>query len=389
MKTGHLRSLVSKRSLIVNQAPLVSSSTSQNNSISKRENINVADLPNLKTTDLVSLEAVGVPPSVMSVSVPPSVQVFIRRGSMLTLRGNPKHMTSGFEFLSPFQRLIYGNYVSGYQKVIATEPFSMLVTSNSPTLLPRLFLNSTPKSFASVVLDGVNDWAVLKRDALHIFAGPSLNVGMYKIPKKISRQLAKRVDLTTKALTGLFKWNRPGYTFVSGRGVLGLVGNGLVYTATLLDGEEVLINKHNLVALSVNGPYDLQNCVVKYDYPVPDVNSESTPDVAQVKSWRDFVIRTKYYFSKLTNFGLLLQTNTSNYLVGNQDFVRVIGPRTVLLQSGASSNTYESNFSMPSLSEKIEPAKKTAADYLNYVTIDPVKGATIESTPNFRNPAKK
>lgn len=385
--------LVLTRLLIINQAPAASSSAALNNSVSKKENLDVENLPSLKTTDVVKLEVVGVPPSVMSVSAPPSVEVYVRKGSLLTLQGNLRHITSSFQMLSPLKRLLYGNFAASYQKLIATGPISMLVTSNSPGLLAGWFLKSTTRSFASVSLDGKNDWAILKKDALHIFAGHSLNISMHPVPRRISRKLAKTLNFSTKEYTGLHKWSRLGFTFVSGRGVLGLVGNGLVYSANLLEGEEVSICKNNLLAVSVNGPYDLQNCVVKYNYPIEKVASQSRVilpvSIFHVKKWSDFVASCKHYYSKLSGFGTLFKSTSTNFLVGNQDFVTVIGPRTVLLQSGAPYESFERNFLLPKFPKKdMEFTKKSSSDYLHYVTFDSVKGAKIESTPDFKDSIK-
>lgn len=395
------------RALTIKQAPHVSNSTSVlNNSISNTSNIeSVEDLPNLKSMGTVKMEAVGVPPSAMSIGVPPSLPVYFRRRTLLAIQANHKHISLSNNTIQLFKRLFYGNFVSRYQSLIGTEPFSLMVTASPLTVLPSIFKNTTSKSFASISLDGISDWAILKPDALHIYAGPSLNIDMFRLPRQISRQLAKRLDTSTKSLTGLFHWARPGYTFVSGRGNIGISGNGVVYSVQIAEGEELSINKNNLVALSVNGPHDIQNCVIKYTYPVSDKVKEivtteiAPPRMAQIRNWHDFVINSKYYAWKVSKFFQKFRNQLlPKLLVGNMDFVRVIGPRSVLLQSGSPQQSFERTFHLPGLNSSnlvgVETPKlpvsteRAPADYLNIVSFDAEGKPSIRSTNDFKDTVK-
>lgn len=379
------------RWLTIQQGPQVSISKSVfNNSKINSKNIgNVEALPNFKSMGSVTMEAVGVPPSAMAVGVPPSLPVYVRRGTILTIQGDHKQIAASNIMILFLKRLFYGNFVSRYQKLISTEPFSLLVTSNSPTLFPSLFLNSTSKSFASVGLDGLNDWAILKRDALHIYSGPSLNIGMFKLPNKISRQLAKRLDLSRKENTGLFHWGKSGFTFVNGRGSIGLVGNGVIYSVEVAEGDELSVNKDSLVAVSVNGPYDLQNCIIRYAYPVAKENIKFMTNaplrIAQPRSLKAFLTNTKFYFWKLFSTFKKLRSDTSN---ASTNFVRVIGPRSILLQSGNPNQSFEPHF-MPSTHAKLSESQKTSGDYLNIVTIDRDGFPKISSTKDFKDTVQK
>lgn len=389
------------RALTIKQAPQVSISQSIiSNSTSNAKNIeDIEALPNLKTKEAVTMEALGTPPSVMSIGTPPSLPVYVRRRTLLTIQGVYEHMSISNETRHFFKRLLYGNFVSRYQKLVGTEPFSLLVTSNPPSLLPSLYLNRSSRAFASINLDGINDWAILKPDALHAYAGPSLNIGMYRLPLRISRQLARRINLSDRESTGLFRWTRSGYTFVNGRGSIGLAANGVIYSVDVADGEEVSVNRDNLVALSVNGPYDLRNCVVNYtfrsDGKIPV--APAPPKMAQINSWSDFVVNTKYYWWKLSSFVQRFRRDPPKLLVGYLDFVRVIGPRTILLQSGSKHQSFERNFLLPTIAPpKVTTTgppgtevEKTPSDYLNVVTIDPVKGPSIASASDFKDAVKE
>lgn len=390
------------RNFHVKQAPLGTGPISIGvNSLSNSKTLkNIEKLPNLKTPENLQLEAIGSPPSAMNIGVPPSVPVFVRRNTLLTVQGNPQLIAITSRILNPLKGLVYGGFTSRYQELIGTEPFSVMVSSLAPSLTPLLLRRTTEKSFGSITLDGASDWAILKRDALHIYGGPSLTVNLFKLPAKISRKLARRLNLSSKESTGLLRWNRAGYNFVNGRGILGLVGNGVLYTVNVAEGEELTVRKDNLVGLTVNGPYDLQNCVVKYNQSLKnDLQVKSLtvppPRAKQVKSWGDFVMNFKYFYWKIWWGFKNLKTSYRKLVPGSQNFVRVIGPRTILFQSGPNFETFQRNFNLPSLApestlvvQSQSIPEKTPADYLNIVTIDPVKGATIESTENFRDPAK-
>lgn len=381
------------RTLTIKQAPQVSSSVSVlSNSISDAKNIeNVEALPNLKTMGTVKMEAVGTPPSVLTVGTPPSLPLFVRRRTILTIQGNHQNISASNETIHWFKRLIHGNFVSRYQKLLGTEPFSVLVTSSSPTIFPSLFLNTTTKSCATINLDGVNDWAFFKPHALHAYSGPSLNIDIYRLPKRISLQLSRRLKLSSKDSTGLYHWSRSGYTFVNGRGSVALVGNGVIYSVNIADGEELLINREHLLGLSVNGPYDLQNCVAKYSYSLKKaektiIAETPPPKMAQVTSWSDFVVNAKYYWWKVSSFLATVKNKSPDVLVGNQTFLRVVGPRTVLLQSGGSHQSFERNHQLPTLGqEEVQEPVLTSSDFLNIVTIDPKNGPTISSVSDFKD----
>lgn len=354
--------------------------------------INAYQLPKLTSDNQLQLEPIGTSNShAASVSLPPSLPVHIRRGLLLALQGDPAHVSIKPHFLNVFKRLLYGNLTSRYTQIVSTETTLLLVSARADTPVPRLFKVSSPKALATVVLDGKCDWALLKRDALHIYGGPSLNVETVKVPLRISRQLAKSLNSRSRTETGLSSWLRLGYTFVGGRGVIGVVGNGLIYSVDVAEGDEVAVSKSCLVGVSVNGPKDLQNSVVKLEQKPVHVPAVIMPPprVAQVKTWRDAVMNTKHYSwiaaKALKDAWYFVRRQTSE----TPSFVKIVGPRTVLLQSGDALDSYEKAFEVPSLESygtfvpaADVPIPRVPADYLNTVTVGP-KGVSIESTDSF------
>ena len=128
--------------------------------------------------------------------------------------------------------------------------------------------------------------------------------------------------------TGLFSWKKLGYTLLSGRGKVGLVGNGSssgygssIYNINLNQNEEILINKNNLLGITVNGPYDLQNCIVKYEFPIiNNANPTNTnininikepvtivkPKLIQPTTWNLIVLKLKNFNNGFKKFSKLL-----------------------------------------------------------------------------------
>lgn len=326
---------------------------------------NIQDVENLseyKSLEVARMKCLGNPQSILSIDSPPSVPVYVRKGSLLSLYGtNSLAVKSNLQFLLPLSRLFYGGYASFYQKLHSTTPFSALISSSTRTL----FKKSRNNTFAKLVLDGKNDWAILNKQALQLYTGNSLNINMFKLPAKVSSKLVKRVG---EVSTGLPKWNRLGYTLLSGRGQVGLVGNGSIYSINISQDEELLINYQNLLAITVNGPHDLQNCIARHSFPV-EQQIEPTPK-------NNF----EHYWYKIKSWFSSGKSSTQNFLVGNREFVRIIGPRNLLLESDQP-HLEAPKLQMPSFAYPVQPKLQ---DYLSYAEVTPDKKITLRSTPDFK-----
>lgn len=359
------------RPLHVQAAPVAASA--HPGALSRVPSAAAVDLPAPTPGDQVRLQALGSPPSVASVAVPPSLPVFVRRGSVLAVLGRIDRIVSAFVAPMWLRRLTLGNIVLRYQRLVATEPFAVLASASAPSLWPQLVRRATPRSFASLTLDGTADWAVLKRDALQVYAGPALTLSVHAAPQRISRRLAQSLN-TLRIPTGL---RRTGYTFVSGRGVVALAGHGLVYAARVAADEQLTVARSSIVAISVNGPHDLHNCVAQ----MPQTQASAAGSAGSATSaagsnsrkwtdlkWKDVVPWVRGVWLKLVlapRWGL--------------GFVRVLGPRTVLLQSGGAQQMWEHTVRGP----RLALAPKVSADYLNVVTFDQAHRPEIRSTLDF------
>lgn len=419
------------RSITINQQPSSTISTEQ---LTKTTTIpsniqQVEELTNSRTLEAPEFKTLGnsgssttttsSSSSILSINLPPSVPIYLKRGSLLSIYGIKQDITSinsvrsSLEFPLFWKKLIYGiDSNKGYQRLISTSPFSILVSSQSRRGGSIFSKNNGDKLFVNLILDGGTDWAILKNDSIQAYSGNSLNLNIYKLPNYISKKLSKKLGFGNKKFkTGLISWiNRKiGYILISGRGNVGLIGNGNIYNLNLIKNEEILINKENLLGITVNGPYDLQNCIIKYQFPLKDqsiIDSNTSdviiekPKLYEPNSWGMIKYRFdqfnksfKKIFQSIFKYSSDVKESGFNYLVGNQEFIKIIGPRNILIQSNV-----DNSFIIPSIkrSDKIvTPVKSndntevkkstTTGDYLNYVTIEPGKGAVFKSTPDFKD----
>ncbi|CUM65329.1 uncharacterized protein PRCAT00002964001 [Priceomyces carsonii] len=349
-------------------------------------------LPDQHALESAIFKALGNPPSVLSINSPPSVPVYVRRGSLLSIYGfrqiSSPSVLSSLEIISPFKRYLYGRIPSSYQRLTATSPFSILVSAIARNF--SIFGNPEDKTFASIHLNGFRDWAIINKDALQAYTGNSLNITLHTFPKTISSKLAKTFKIPGRTLTGLFKWNNAGYTLLSGRGDVGIVGSGSVYNIDVSQNEEIIISRKNLLAIEVNGPYDLQNCVIKHN----SVIQKDKPVVPIPKVKLEDQVTTNRFLKYLRATGGFLHGITiktaeifRRLVLEELDFVKVIGARRLLLQSKTSA-AYSIDSQLFSRSQS-QKQRTNSSDYLSYVTVKKGERPEFQSTPNFEDTVNK
>lgn len=375
MKT--LRWLTTIRSISISQKPVISSNTidaSSKGIVSSKainnQPINIAEgeeqLTENDVIDSPSLHPLGSPSNLVKVKIPPSIPMYMKRGSLVSIFdiGNLKvsSIKNLIEFINPLKNLMYGNFNIMYQKLISTSKFSALVSSSQ-----RGWFNISKvtdnKTLSVINIDGTNDWALLNKKLLQLFLGDSLRVTNYLLPRTVSRKFLKSIAATTGekvSSTGLRSWNQFSYSLLTGRGHVGIVGQGSIYNISLVDNEEILINKKNLLAMTVNGPPGLQNCVV-------GLTSEASK--APSPSFSNFNAFVSHYLSK-----------AYNYFKDDQGFVKVLGPRDLLIQSDSSFKVLE--VPRESIKENVNDFTKKSKDYLNYVNLGDKN--QVQSTKDFK-----
>lgn len=336
------------------------------------------------------VQPLGAPPTLLLVLVPPSTPVYMRRGLLLAVYGlhddarvhttTPTRLTRGVELLTPLKRLAYGNLLLVYEKVSASTALLVLVSAST-----RSWFRSGSKLFATLVLDGRVDWAVLPRDALQVYTGDStLVIRTLRAPS------GSRTKWYRRLATGLGWWK--GYTLVLGRGYVGLAGNGQVYRVELRNGEELTIAKKAIVAVSVDGPYGLGPALEQQVLAEPPAaavveSAEPLPLTAWEKAWHQAKAVARWTYAKARG----TTAYTASLLSGSHDYVTVKGPRAVLLQllQSESQRGY-SSFTVGQVKNEreVEPLEPSPRDFLSNVLIVDGK-AVFKSVDSFVEPKPK
>ncbi|GMM38664.1 hypothetical protein DASC09_060030 [Saccharomycopsis crataegensis] len=396
-----------------------------------------------KDLEFPQFDTIGNPSTLMLIQSPPSIPVHFRKDSLVSLY----FPDQSFGTSSPLSDLITSelNYSSiinsifslsrpiSYQKMISTVPFNAVINGNGH--------DSTFKTFYNLELDGTSDWAILPHGAIQAYTGSNLIIKNKFQPAKVSRKLWKilQKNKNNTGSTGLSKYQL--YNFISGRGSVGLVGNGEIIELDLQYGESVVINKDHLLGLQIDGINDLNNLV--YQEPLLNNMGTTVPQLtagARVSSWGklkglfsalkpvpadsksvvevnitknrqvdQFLTSIKKLsliswniisksFSGMAKFGANLMTSDVKYIT-------VMGPTKILLQSSAKSvrlASSSSKFSASGLAgtfsrslhntspdttggkaedAELLPVKKE--DMLSYVSISNGK-AVFESTESFQ-----
>lgn len=360
--------------------------TAINKTITTDENIqNVKKLANnevIETPNLVPIDS-----TLLSVELPPSIPIYMKRGSLISIYGisnlTTASITNQLEFHNAL-KLLYGDFSLLYAKYISTAKLSMLLTSNKKNWF-NLSKVTNNKSLSILNLDGSTDWALLHKGNLQFYIGDSLKIANHLLPRKISKKLSQLKQLPSSTRTGLPKFTNYSYNLLSGRGQLGLTGNGSIYNINLVDKEEILINKKNLLAITVNGPLDLQNCIIDYNSSSSGESDTKLVSPSGPKSYFSNYPKVNQYIDKTLQILGLLKFHTKNYLIGNQQFIKVIGPRNLLIQS-------DINFKVPQipkedLNKSLKSFNSKTKDFLNYVNVNNSK-VKISSTDTFRDSLK-
>lgn len=302
-----------------------------------------------KKTDAVenpTFKTIGTPASSLSVTVPPSIPVHVKKGSVISVYSftqnkatsddsNTNFVKSSWEFSQPLRSLWLAGKASSYQRVISTVPLQVLVSAYDGYEGSRV---SGVKSFVNLTLDGSLDWVVFKPDSLQCYTGNSLNVKVRSLPKDLHSGISGR-----------------GYTWLNGRGLVSVVGNGSVFNVGLGAGDEIRVARDNILAMSVNDLADLSNGgIVSENWNTVDglfhkrsegQKAEESDIPKQITLTMntniDRVLTVAWKYLKCTAH--LLRRSSSqlkNYVLGNGHYVVVKGPRSVLIETGSGKDNF-------------------------------------------------
>lgn len=373
-------------------SPLTGSTRIAGEASSGRVEPYVERLPSIKTSDDILVNIFGNPPSMATVTIPPSIPINIRKNSLVIVQGSFPRLKSKIKALLPFKSFLFDGRIQLYEELTSTEPTSLIVSAQTSGIFQRYVGKSSQRSFASLELNGVTDWAILQKDSLQVYGGPSLVVDKHKTPKNISRAFARALGLSKRPRTGLSTLGNRGFTFIGGRGVAALAGHGQVFAIKVKENEEILVNKHNLLSISVNGPHDLENCVVGREESQPSITVQKVrrPSMLPIRSFKDLTTNLRSISEVISSIWQVVRMRSKNLTFGNSNFVNIWGPRTILLQSEASG--FYRNLKKETLivdashtSDHTPQETLELKDYLNVVTCRPESKPTIESRLSFTN----
>ena len=235
----------------------------------------------------ITFEVLGAPYSLLAVSLPASSTLYTRRGTLLALNGALAPATSTLRVLPPLRRAAAGIPFL-YRKLTSAAPLTALIATNTP--------NTT---FAVLALDGTADWTLAQPAALLAWSGHSIVV-------------------------------RPRE--VSGRGLVALAGRGQVYQVVLAAAEEFSVRKESLLAYSAAGrrPEMARLGWTGWGLQVPRWARDPWGVRARVQElpWVGTVGA-----SRVWGWVARARWALKTALWGEREFLRFVGPATVLLQS--------------------------------------------------------
>lgn len=316
-----------------------------------------ANAPGL--SDSAQFETIGTPASTLSLRIPPSVPVNVKKGSIMSVysfsnSNAPSHtstdnyLKSSWKFVQPLRRLLLSGETASYQKVIGTVPLQLLVSAYTGS--ESLRSSTGTKSFVNLSLDGTFDWVLFNPNSLHCYSGNSLNVEVKSLPRDLQNGFKGR-----------------GYTWLNGRGMASVVGKGSVFNVTLGAEEEIRIDRRNIFAVTVKDIAELSNGGVsaeKWDVsdgvfhkkttktPISNdslvLKEQTTTTKARPTNniYIDTMINyTKAFFSHTLNFANQGRSLFMDYVMDTGNYVVVRGPRTVLIETGAGFDNFVVNSS--------------------------------------------
>jgi hypothetical protein len=308
----------------------------------------------------------GTPGSILQVSLPPSTPLYAKRKSLLSISTPASTSGSADAAEEPaeskiFSTLQFFSPLNVYQRLTSTVPLSL--TLSAPA--------APGASIAVVELNGTVDWWVNGRYR-HVLAFAS-------------------TPASTLTVAG-----RGAKSRVTGRGIIALSARSLnIFRVGLAPGDSFLVRRAALLGYSIDDPFRTR---VTYDDTISTAASAADataivdePPVSKVRG--------------ILN-GLWARAKAAvSWLNRNNEFVKVHGPATLLVDSAAAAPAASSSPISIKLGGSIEReiAKTIVAEqaggatlgkvvkkddpkhYLKYVNIGTDGKATFESTSSFKD----
>ncbi|GMG55991.1 unnamed protein product [Ambrosiozyma monospora] len=283
-----------------------------------------------------------------------------------------------------------------------------------------VFFMVSTKTFCNVALDGTVDWAIMEPKSLHVYTGNSLNISSVKFPKRLSGDAVKQLNKEKKnkdlpvTIPGLRSFFQTGYTLLSGRGFVSLVGSGTIFKLNLAQGEEISIKRGNLLATTIKDKKEFSDghfvAQILTKSPELELNSEKQQRIEEVKEVKinpDEAPSEDTFWFKANVFWKSFKSamkSNSNFayasIIGNGGYITVKGPRTLLIQTNSGLDQYVLSNS-GSLGVGLEAVDKFIKDKTKFKQPEPTPGdnfsvVTIKNgkveyrnTPDFQDEVQR
>lgn len=375
---------------------------------SQLNNDDISKLPMIDSNMIESISSptfktIGVPASSLSVTVPPSIPVHVKKGSIMSIYSLAKStnnlIKSKWEFIQPFRRLWLSGEMPSYQSIIGTVPLQLLISAYDK--FDNLKSHGT-KTFVNLTLDGSIDWLLFEPNALQCYTGTSLTVKIKSLPKELH-----------------YGYKRRGYAWLNGRGLVSVVGKGSIFKVGLGVGEEIRVERSRILAVSVKELTELNNasCMKSETWNSVDglfhekkpftMNTKNKIEPKSIKLFNNKIIDDTLstiweYTKKLNNIFQSGKSQLLDYVIGSGHYIVIKGPRTVLIETGSGKDNFVVRANqMLTNKDNIEELEKNVrqetewskpqpqiGDNLGVVTIHNGK-ATYKNLPNFDEEVKR
>ncbi|SCU97125.1 LAMI_0F08966g1_1 [Lachancea mirantina] len=343
-----------------------------------------------KTDNLLSTRCriLGQPPTLASVSVPASVPFYVRRGCLVSISDAPDVILS-HTWAGPVTKFLrYGSLRPAlYHEIVAPEQFNALVAPNvgaawlGASVAAWLGVSATPfRTLCLLDLDGTSDWCVFGRDAVIAYE------------RNTSLEVRDRPLFSLSGVGGKHTALPAKHQIIQGRGNILLSGAGSVYTITLDTAEDdTILRSEHLLGISGTSRAEIASAITTDFSCIEAGTSRQTAVSTEVENESEFDLKQ---FVSMTKNGIVATWNYakrvySNYINGTTKFLRIKGPRTILVQSSYNAFLPATPMSRPRIEGTTIPphesTPKAGPDtYLNYVTVSRDGSVEFKSTPNFQ-----
>lgn len=237
--------------------------------------------------------------NLVQATLPPSTPLLLRRRALAGIMVSRTDSIISRSTIAPhFFSRIWARQPLVLQRVVSSEPTTLLIGS------------STSQTQSVFELDGTMDWVVKSPSCVHAYSGRALSV-------------------TTHSGWAIRTAAPPfAHTLISGRGNFVAASPGPLCSIELAANESVLVQKSNLAAYSLNPDVSLRPKSLELPYQFGTI-VERPRDVVSSKNWLTRTLNSVYI-----GISVAIISIRNALKRGNNEFIKLYGPSTVLVTSG-------------------------------------------------------